>query len=286
MVESVTPRAPEWKAAEPGSVLVFFVLTFAVTWSLWLAALAISRDGAAGYPPAGVGTLLFYLGVFAPAFVATWLTHRQEGSNGVRTLLGRLVRVRAGLRWYAFALGYMAAIKLTSALIHRLVIGAWPRFGTEPILLMVAAILLSTLVFSQAGEELGWRGYALPRLGARIGLGAASLVIGVMWAVWHLPLFFIPGIETTGQSFPLYALGVIALSVAIAWLYANTNGSLFLTMLMHSAINNTKDIVPTGARPPGNPFSLSASLMGWITAALLWICAAYLLLRLGRRADN
>ncbi len=56
----------------------------------------------------------------------------------------------------------MAAIKLTSALIHRLVIGAWPRFGTEPILLMVAAILLSTLVFSQAGEELGWRGYAFP----------------------------------------------------------------------------------------------------------------------------
>jgi membrane protease YdiL (CAAX protease family) len=180
----------------------------------------------------------------------------------------------------------MAAIKLTSALIHRLVIGAWPRFGTEPILLMVAAILLSTLVFSQAGEELGWRGYALPRLGARIGLGAASLVIGVIWAVWHLPLFFIPGIETTGQSFPLYALGVIALSVAIAWLYANTNGSLFLTMLMHSAINNTKDIVPTGARPPGNPFSLSASLMGWITAALLWICAGYWLLRLGRRAEN
>ena len=256
-----------------------------MTWSLWLAAWAISGGGAAGYPPPGVGTLLFYLGVFAPAFVATWLTHRHEGSTGVRALLGRLVQVRAGLRWYAFALAYMAAIKLISALIHRLVSGAWPRFGTEPILLMLGAILLSTLVFSQAGEELGWRGYALPRLAARIGLGAASVLIGVIWAAWHLPLFFIPGIETTGQSFPLYALGVVALSVAIAWLYANTNGSLFLTMLMHSAINNTKDIVPTGARPPGNPFSLSASLMGWITAALLWICAGYLLLRMRKLGD-
>jgi len=285
MVESVTPRAPEWKATEPGSVLVFFVLTFAVTWSLWLAAWAMSRGGAAGYPPAGVGTLLFYLGVFAPGIVATWLTHRHQGSKGVRALLGRLVQVHAGLRWYAFALAYMAAIKLTSALIHRLVSGSWPRFGTEPILLMLGAILLSTVVFSQSGEELGWRGYALPRLAARIGLGAASVVIGVIWAVWHIPLFFIPGIETTGQSFPLYALGVIALSVAIAWLYANTNGSLFLTMLMHSAINNTKDIVPTGARPPANPFSLSASLMGWITAALLWICAGYLLIRMRKLGD-
>src|SRR5258705_11875210 len=99
MVESVTPRAPEWKAAEPGSALVFFVLTFAVTWSLWLAAWAISRDGAAGYPPAGVGTLLLYLGGFAPAFVATWLTHRQEGSNGVRWLLRRPVRLARGCRW-------------------------------------------------------------------------------------------------------------------------------------------------------------------------------------------
>jgi len=284
MVESVTPRAPEWKAAEPGSVFIFFLLTFAVTWALWLAAWAISRDGAAGYPPAGVGTLLFYLGVFAPAFVAAWLTHRHAGSKGVVALLRRLVQWNAGLRWYAFALGYFATVKLTAALIHRLISGAWPRFGTEPVILMLGAILLSTVVFGQSGEELGWRGYALPRLAARIGLGSASVVVGVMWALWHLPLFFIPGIETTGQSFPLYALGVIAISVAIAWLYANTNGSLFLTMLMHAAINNTKEIVPTGARPPGNPFTLSASLMGWITAAVLWICAAYLLIRM-RKLD-
>jgi CAAX protease family protein len=283
MVESVTPRTPKWKVSERGSLLVFLLVTFAVTWLAWLAAWAISRRGAAGYPPPGAGTLLFYLGVFAPALVATWLTHRHQGSEGVTVLLGRLVRWNAGLRWYAFALIYLAVIKLAAALIHRLATGAWPGFATDSILVMVGAILLSTVIFGQAGEELGWRGYALPRLAARIGLGAASVVLGIVWAIWHLPLFFIPGIETTGQSFPLYALGVTALSVAIAWLYANTNGSLFLTMLMHSAINNTKDIVPSGRRPPGNPFSLSASLVGWLTAALLWICAGYLLIRMRKR---
>ena len=261
---------------------MFFVLTFAVTWSLWLGAWAISRRSAS-YPPPGVGTVLFYLGVFAPAFVATWMTHRREGSKGVTALLNCLVQWDVGLRWYALALGYFAAVKLVAALIHRIAAGAWPRFGSESIFLMVGAIMLSTLLFSQSGEELGWRGYALPRLAARLGLGAASVVLGLIWAVWHLPLFFIPGIETTGQSFPLYALGVTALSVAIAWLYANTNGSLFLTMMMHSAINNTKDIVPSGARPPGNPFSLNASLLGWIVAGVLWICAGYLLIRMRGR---
>ena len=200
-------------------------------------------------------------------------------------MLSRLVQWHVGLRWYVFAVAYMAAIKLTAAIIHRLATGGWPGFAAEPIALMVAAIMASMLLFGQAGEETGWRGYALPRLADRIGLGWASVVLGVIWAGWHLPLFFIPGLETTGQSFPLYALGVASLSVAIAWLYANTNGSLFLTMLMHSAINNTKDIVPTGARPPANPFSLSASLMSWITTTLLWICAGYFLIRMRRAAD-
>jgi uncharacterized protein len=285
MVESVTPYTPEGKVTKPGSLLIFFSLTFVVTWATWLAAWAISRGGSAGYPPPGVGTLLFYLGVFAPALVAVWLTRRHEGSKGVSALLSRLIQFRAGLRWYAFALAYFAVIRLTAALLHRLALGAWPRFWSEPLALMLAAIVASTLIFGQSGEELGWRGYALPRLAARIGLGAASVVIGVVWAVWHLPLFFIPGIETTGQSFPLYALGVTALSVAIAWLYANTNGSLFLTMLMHSAINNTKDIVPSGARPPANPFTLTASPMGWLTAGLLWICAVYFLIRMRRRVN-
>jgi len=284
MVESVTPYTPEGKAAKPGSLLIFISLTFVATWATWLAAWALSRGGTSGYPPAGVGMVLFYLGVFAPGIVAVLLTSWTEGPTGVRGLLSRLIQWHVGLRWYVFALAYMAAIKLTAAIIHRLVTGAWPGFGSEPFAFMLAAIAASMLFFGQAGEELGWRGYALPRLAARIGLGAASVVLGVIWAAWHLPLFFIPGIETTGQSFTLYALGVAALSVAISWLYANTNGSLFMTMLMHSAINNTKDIVPTGARPPANPFSLTASTMGWITAGLLWICAGYFLVQMRRRA--
>lgn len=265
----------------PGSLIAFFVATYAVTWTAWITAWALSRGSEVPrYPGPGLPTLLFYLGVFAPGLIAVALTARDEGRSGVRALLSRLVQWNAGFRWYAFALTYMAAIKLTAASIYRVLTGAWPRFGDEPFYLMVAAILATMLVFGQAGEEVGWRGYALPRLAERFGFGGGSVVLGMIWGSWHLPLFFIPGIETTGQSFTVYLLGVIALSVAITWLYVHTNGSLLLTMLMHSAINNTKDIVAFGAQPPGNPLVPRASLVGWLTAGLLWICAGYFLVRM------
>ena len=143
---------------------------------------------------------------------------------------------------------------------------------------MAAAIAISTWV--QAGEEIGWRGYALPRLANRFGLAPASVILGLVWASWHLPLFFVPESSTFGQSFPLYLLQVTALSVAMAWLYANTRGSLLPVMLMHAAVNNTKDIVPSADPHATNVWALSHSLVAWLTVALLWLCAGYFLLQM------
>jgi len=238
---------------------------------LWVAAAAVpSRPG--------LRALLFLPGVFAPAVVALWLAARAEGREGTRALLERLFKWRVDVRWYVFAAGYMAAIKLAVAVVHRAAIDAWPQFGTEALYLIPFAIAVSTVV--QAGEEIGWRGYALPRLAARLGLARASLVLGVVWAFWHLPLFYIAGTDTTGQSFPFYLLQVTALSVAIAWLYGHTGGSLPLVMLMHAAINNTAGIVPSAVPDATQPLALSASLVGWLTLALLWMGAGYFLLRM------
>jgi membrane protease YdiL (CAAX protease family) len=172
----------------------------------------------------------------------------------------------------------MPAIKLTAAVVHRVVTGAWPRFSSEPVYLMLAALLISTWV--QAGEEIGWRGYALPRLTERFGLAQASVILGVVWATWHLPIFFFPVGDLLGQSFPMYLLQVTALSVAMAWLYWRTGGSLLLVMLFHAAVNNLKDIVPSATPGATNPLVLNASLVGWITVALLWIPAAYFLVQM------
>ena len=261
------------------SLLKFFLLTFTATWICWTASFAISRRSAVENP--AVATLagaVFLLGVFAPGLVALALTERGEGRAATLALLSRILKWQVGARWYVFAVGYMPAVKLSVAVVHRVVTGAWPRFGEEAWYLMAAALVVSTWV--QAGEEIGWRGYALPRLSERFGLAPASVILGIIWASWHLPVFLYPQSSLLGQSFPLYLLQVIALSVAMAWLYWRTNGSLLLVMLMHAAVNNTKDIVPSAVLGATNSFALSTSLVAWLTAAFLWIAAAYFLVRM------
>jgi membrane protease YdiL (CAAX protease family) len=261
------------------SLLKFFALTYAVTWMCFFTAWALSSSVGSFVPALAAFRMpLLILGTFAPSLVALGITTRDEGIPGTQALLRRLLDSRVAARWYVFAIGYMAAIKLAVAVVYRLGIGSWPPFGNEPWYTIVAAIVISTPV--QAGEEIGWRGYALPRLAARFGLARASLVLGLLWAWWHLPLFFVPGLGNHGQSFPVFVAGGIALSVAMAWLYANTHGSLLLAMLMHSAVNQTIGIVPTRLANPGNPFALDTSLVTWLFGAILWMTAAYFLVRM------
>ncbi len=259
-----------------GRIVGFVLLTFAFTWTAWLVPAALTAPSHAGF--FGPGGPIFLLGVFAPALVALALTAYCEGRAGVAGLLARIGRWQVSARLYLFAIGYMAATKLLAALIHRMAVGAWPAFGDTPVPLMLGAILVSTWV--QAGEEVGWRGYALPRLATRMGLGGASVLLGVVWALWHLPLFFLPGSGSDGQSFPIYLVHVTALSVAMSWLYWRAQGSLLLVMLMHASVNNTTGIVPAAVPNALHPMSLEGSLVAWATVGVSSVVAALLLLRM------
>src|SRR5205085_7218337 len=147
--------------------------------------------------------------------------------------------------------------------------------------LIAVSIIFSTPV--QAGEEIGWRAFSLPRLAKQVGWAWASTILGLVWAGWHLPFFFIPGSDNFGRSFPLYAAAVTAVSVAMAWLYWRTNGSLFMTMLMHASINNSAGIVVSTPSDAGtNPFALTAPLLTWLTVTLLWVSVGWLLIQMRR----
>ena len=237
---------------------------------------------AAGHPGRGV---LLFLGPFAPAVAALAITMVQsDGVPGARALVAPVFHWRVGLRWYLFAVTYTIVIKLAAAVMHRAIAGASPRFGHELPIIIAAAVIVSTPF--QVGEELGWRGYALPRLAERIGLRRASVLLGVGWACWHLPQFFIREADTSRAVTPLYALQVTALSVAIAWLWAKTHGSLLLPMLMHAAVNNTKDIVPSVLPGAAHVLGLHGTLVGWLTVTLMWVCAAYCLARMPPAGSN
>jgi membrane protease YdiL (CAAX protease family) len=234
----------------------------------------------ADLPGFGLGGPVFLLGVFAPGIIALSLTARRGGRAAVGQLLAGIGRWNVDGRLYLFAIFYMAGTKLIAAAAQRVATGAWPPFGDTPLPLMLGAIIGST--WFQAGEEIGWRGFALPALAKRIGLAWASLVVGVVWALWHLPLFFLAGSGSTGQSFPLYLLHVTALSVAMAWLYWRSAGSLLLVMLMHASVNNTTGVVPAALPGAADPFAVRGSFVAWATVAVSWALAAVFLLQMRR----
>src|SRR5262245_8676425 len=163
------------------SLLKFFSITYIVSWSLWIVAAAVSPMT---HPqPSGllaIRGVLYLIGVFAPSLVALALTAEENGRARTLALLSRTIKWSVGVQWYVFALGFMVVIKLTAALLLRITTGSWPTFGGESAYIMAIAIPFSTPL--QAGEEIGWRGYALPRLSEILGLPSASIVLGVIWA--------------------------------------------------------------------------------------------------------
>jgi uncharacterized protein len=259
-------------------VLCFFVLSYTIAWAFFIGA---SLMGSAFRLP------MILLGSVAPSLVAVGLTARARGLCGVKELLGRLLIWRVRLRWYVFALGYFAAVKLSVAVVYRAMRGVWPHFGDHFVPTILALIIVAGVTGGPLGEEIGWRGYALPRLTARFGSAPSSIVLGVVWSCWHLPLFLLAvGGDQFGQSFPTYLLQVTALSVAIASLMGNTGGSLLLAVLMHSAINQTKDLVPSRVVGADNAWALSSSTVAWLTVAVLWLCAGYFLSRMSWRGET
>jgi membrane protease YdiL (CAAX protease family) len=257
-----------------GRVLKFFALTFALSWGCFFAARALLPTAAGAVP------LLVFAGTMAPAIAALILAALDGGISLAKLPLKGLLRWRTDIRWYVFAMMYMAAIKFLAAIAYRGMEGRWPPVGWVGIGVVLVGIVFSTPF--QAGEEIGWRGYALPQLAEKIGFGWGSVLLGVVWACWHLPLFFlaVPGNEEYGQSFPVWALGVTGLSVAMAWLYRETGGSLLLTMLMHAAVNNGPHFTLPVAANASGVFSISGATISWLTTAFLWVGAAYFLYRM------
>jgi CAAX protease family protein len=173
-----SPGMFERRAVAPATtaqVAVFFVLTYATTWTAFIVA---------GLLPGGWDGLrwpLLLIGSIGPSAVAIALTARAQGRAGVRELLGRLLQWRVGLRWYMFALGFLAAVKLGVAVVYRVANGSWPHFGGQTWYATLMAIVAAGIFGGPLGEEIGWRGYALPRLSQRFGLATASLLLGVVW---------------------------------------------------------------------------------------------------------
>ena len=209
-------------------LVAFFVLAYALTW--WV------------YPLLRFNPLIGLFGLFGPALAAIVVTAATDGRAGVRALLGRTVRWRVPVPWYLIAIGLPAAIALLAASL-----AVW--FGPAVLRVGQLSVLDFVLVVLVVGEELGWRGYALPRLMERHSALVASLILGVLWGAWHLPTFFIPG--TPQFEHPIVAFGVMttAYSILLSWVFLHTRGSVLIATLFHGAINVSQGFFLAGVDP-------------------------------------
>ena len=232
-------------------LFAFFVLAFVFSWYPWI--IAIVRGRISGPNPLG------------PLIAALIVTGLAEGRGGMRTLLGRMVRVRFGLRWYAvifllpvalcaIAVAIMAACGKASALPGA---AAWRELPDR---------FLFIFLFIGLGEEPGWRGFALPRLQKEHTPLGASLILAPVWALWHLPLL---GNEFPWLVVPAFLMSLLGGTLIQTWLFNHTKGSVFAQMLFHATVNTV------GAGLVFPLFKGSTFVAFWYVYAALWLATGF-----------
>ena len=232
-------------------LLIGIVLMFVLTWPIDLALAAESRGMLPFNVPFPIAMSVGY-GFVAASLIMTGLT---KGKSGNLALLRRFLIWRVGIGWYLVVLGLYPLIYLAAIGIYSLSGGQMPGitdsmayqlFGPATSLLFVVPFLLFNMLVN--GEEIGWRGYILPRLQWRYNALISSLIIGVIWTAWHIPKFLVAGYDT-----PLgwYLVMTMARAVLFTWVYNGTRGSLLLVSIFHAAVNTAYVFLPVAPHGVG-----------------------------------
>jgi membrane protease YdiL (CAAX protease family) len=218
-------------------LIAFFVLAYLLTW--WI------------YPLLKFSPLLGIFGLFGPALAAIIMAAVTGGKPGVKALLSRVVQWRVGLPWYLIALGLPTVLSIATAGLSYL-LGA-----SESIQVGALTVLELVLFVLVVGEELGWRGYALPLLLEKRSAVTASLILGALWGLWHLPTFLVPGTPQYGLPVTAFVLLTIEYSILMTWVFLHTLGSVLIATLFHGAINLSQGIFLGGIDGAGRYWLLS-----------------------------
>lgn len=220
----------------------FFILAFGFSWLLWLPPV-LSSFGFFALPVPNMVWVI--IGAHGPLFASLVLTYRSGGWPAVKQLMRSGFNLRMTAGWW-LAIIFIPAVLAGAAVWINVVLNDYqpdPAMLTQP-LLIVPTFLFLFFLGGSFQEEFGWRGYALPRLLTKWTPLIASLVLGVVWGVWHLPLFHISGVSQSFMPFGIFLLLTIAFSVLFTWLFLRTSRNLFSALLFHTAINTSLSLFP------------------------------------------
>ena len=198
------------------------------------------------------GALFWYYG---PCLAAIIVTRVSGGKIGVRRLLKRLHDWRVNWRWYIFLALYPLGLHLAVVYLDRWFGGPHPVFfqaegvAKGPVWLVLLSLILYQILVRGIGEETGWRGFALPGLQSRWNPLTSSLILGILWGLWHFHPANFPGLLSTSGIF-IFA-NIILTTVIFTWVYNHTGGSVFIAALFHTALNVVEFVVPIGITEAG-----------------------------------
>lgn len=251
-------------------LVIFFIAAFALPWFVWGTSIAQNAGLISWHIPE---SLAFWLGLPIATYGTAALT---GGWPAVKDLLLRLIRVKVNWLWYVVAIGLpivMGAVLVGLGIL----IGSPAGVGVlVPAGALAGALLLNTWEWLIT-EETAWRGYALPRMQRKLNPLTASLVLGVVWGLWHLPLFFIPDSFQSRIPFLGFLLSTVATSVIIGWIFNHARGSVLIVALFHGFTDVM--IAFTGVMTSG-------ALLFWITVVLQVLVAGAVATDLSRRERN
>ena len=249
---TITPATHRATVLGRHPMAAYYALTLLFSWAVELPLVAVQQ----GWIDTPIPFSIHYLASFGPAVAALIVTALTGGRSGLAELWGRIVKWRVGWRWAAFAIGSPVAFLVIGVLVTAIAQGEWPDlrlFGQVNYLPYLGWWVLPLwLVTFGFGEEIGWRGFALPRLQKSMTAPRATLILGLLWIGWHVPAFFY---LDTYQSMPWIVLpglffGILCGAVLLTWLYNGTAGSVLMVSIWHalfdlvSASKAGQEIVP------------------------------------------
>lgn len=225
----------------------FFILAVGLTWIFMIT----DALGSHGIVPFRLPLPLMVVMGYMPTLAAVIVVGKTQGREGLRALFRKLTIVRVGVGWYLFAIFGLAFMYIGAILLYNQFSGLTPISVlskntppfSSPLELVSQIAILFLIIGIVNGEELGWRGFALPRLQAKYDALTSSLILGVIWSVFHLPLFFtLTGSSQSDWSFTNFLISTIAMTTLYTWMYNNTRGSVLLAYLFHAAANTWSQV--------------------------------------------
>ena len=231
---------------------VFFPLAFLLSWYSWLLKAAHVRAASGGINPLG------------PLVAALVVAGGFDGWAGIKQLLGRYLRWNVSWRLLAF-LVMLPVITNAAAVGLNILLGApAPSRAQLAVWPQMLPSFIFIFLFIGLGEETGWRGYALPWLQKRFSALAAALLLGLIWAAWHIPLM---GVEFHRQMIPAFFVSILPASVILTWLFNRTQESLLPAPLFHALVNTV------GSSYVFRMFEGIYLVRLWWIYSLLWVIA-------------